>query len=65
MIKRESTGTGKLDRRSNLTMAEGKLYDEPGPEVRQHIESFIKTYDLPVDELLVTDLDEYPVRLSP
>jgi hypothetical protein len=51
--------------RSHPDVAEGKLYDAPGPEVRQHIESFIGTYDLPVDELLVTDLDQYAVSVSP
>ncbi|GFZ49041.1 hypothetical protein JCM24511_06791 [Saitozyma sp. JCM 24511] len=42
------------------SIKQGKLYDTPGPEVRQHIQSFIRTYALPVDELLVTDLDQYP-----
>lgn len=39
---------------------QGKMYDQQGPEVRPHIESFIKTYNLPLEELLVTDLDQYP-----
>lgn len=43
-------------------MIEGKVYDEQGPEVKAHIQSFIQTYDLPTDELLVTDLDQYPVQ---
>lgn len=40
---------------------EGKVYDQTGPTVRPHIESFIKTYALPLDELLVQDLNQYPV----
>ena len=42
-------------------MVEGKIYDQTGPEVVEHIQSFIKTYDLPTDELLVQDLSQYPV----
>ncbi|OCF59180.1 phosphatidylserine decarboxylase [Kwoniella mangroviensis CBS 10435] len=38
----------------------GKIYDQTGPEVREHIETFIKTYELPLEELLVKDLDQYP-----
>lgn len=29
--------------------------------MEEHIKSFIKTYDLPLDELLVKDLSQYPV----
>lgn len=32
--------------------------------MKEHIQSFINTYDLPMDELLVQDLDKYPVRLA-
>lgn len=39
---------------------EGKLYDKEGPEVLPHIKSFIQTYDLPTNELLVEDLTQYP-----
>ncbi len=41
--------------------AEGKIYDETGENVKPHIEAFIKSYELPMDELLVKDLDQYPV----
>jgi phosphatidylserine decarboxylase len=37
------------------------LYDKEGPEVLPHIQSFIKTYDLPLNELLIEDLTQYPV----
>ena len=30
--------------------------------MKEHIKSFIDTYELPMDELLVQDLDKYPVR---
>ena len=46
-------------------LAEGKMYDETGSQVRPHIENFIQTYNLSMDELLVKDLDEYPVRSIP
>lgn len=39
---------------------EGKLYDKGGPEVLPHIQSFIQTYDLPLNELLIEDLTQYP-----
>jgi phosphatidylserine decarboxylase len=42
-------------------MSEGKVYDQTGPGVKAHIKSFIDTYELPLDELLVEDLDQYPV----
>ena len=42
-------------------MAEGLAYDQSGPEVKEHIQSFIDAYELPMDELLVQDLDQYPV----
>lgn len=44
-----------------LTATEGKIYDETGESVRPHIEAFISAYELPLDELLVQDLDQYPV----
>ncbi|WVW78860.1 phosphatidylserine decarboxylase [Kwoniella bestiolae CBS 10118] len=44
----------------NQSIKQGKIYDQTGPEVKEHIESFIKTYDLPLEELLVKDLDQYP-----
>ncbi|WWC87282.1 phosphatidylserine decarboxylase [Kwoniella dendrophila CBS 6074] len=44
----------------NQSIKQGKIYDETGPEVKEHIEQFIKTYELPLDELLVKDLDQYP-----
>jgi phosphatidylserine decarboxylase len=43
-------------------MLEGKVYDQTGEGVKAHIQSFIDTYDLPMNELLVQDLDQYPVR---
>lgn len=42
-------------------IAEGKMYDKTGPDVKAHIQSFIDAYDLPMNELLVQDLDQYPV----
>ncbi len=44
---------------------EGKIYDEGGPGVKEHIQSFINTYQLPLDELLIQDLDQYPVCNTP
>jgi len=35
------------------SLKQGKTYDATGPTVKPHIESFIKTYQLPMDELLV------------
>lgn len=43
---------------------EGKLYDQTGEGVLQQIQSFIHTYDLPMDELLVQDLTQYPVSTA-
>ena len=43
-------------------MVEGKVYDKTGPDVKDHIQSFVDAYDLPLNELLVQDLDQYPVR---
>lgn len=37
------------------------MYDQTGPGVRAHINSFIAAYSLPLDELLEKDLDKYPV----
>ncbi|KAL7423353.1 hypothetical protein Q5752_002656 [Cryptotrichosporon argae] len=42
------------------SIKQGKLYDQTGEGVKEHIESFIKTYQLPLDELLVKDLTQYP-----
>ncbi|ORY25366.1 phosphatidylserine decarboxylase-domain-containing protein [Naematelia encephala] len=42
------------------SVKQGKLYDATGEGVKEHIQSFIKTYELPIDELLVQDLDNYP-----
>ncbi|ODN96548.1 phosphatidylserine decarboxylase [Cryptococcus wingfieldii CBS 7118] len=42
------------------SIKQGKTYDRTGPDVREHIEAFIATYDLPLNELLVQDLDQYP-----
>ncbi|ORX36174.1 phosphatidylserine decarboxylase-domain-containing protein [Kockovaella imperatae] len=39
---------------------QGELYDETGPGVKEHIQSFIDTYKLPLNELLIQDLDKYP-----
>ncbi len=44
-------------------IVEGKLYDQTGPDVLEHIQNFIDTYQLPLDELLVADLAQYPVGL--
>ena len=38
------------------------MYDKEGPEVLPHIQSFVQTYNLPLDELLIEDLTQYPVR---
>lgn len=43
---------------------EGKVYDKTGEGVKEHIQSFIEAYDLPMDELLVQDLDQYPVGIT-
>ncbi|KAI5450377.1 hypothetical protein NCC49_003159 [Naganishia albida] len=42
------------------SLRQGRLYDKEGPEVLPHIQSFIQTYDLPLDELLIQDLTKYP-----
>ncbi|KAE8540401.1 phosphatidylserine decarboxylase [Cryptococcus gattii VGV] len=42
------------------SIKQGQTYDQTGPDVEEHIKSFIKTYDLPLDELLVKDLSQYP-----
>ncbi|WVQ76654.1 phosphatidylserine decarboxylase [Cryptococcus sp. DSM 104548] len=42
------------------SIKQGETYDQTGPDVREHIEAFIETYELPLDELLVQDLDQYP-----
>ncbi len=43
--------------------SEGKLYDTEDSEVLPHIQSFIETYNLPLNELLVTDLKQYTVGI--
>jgi len=43
---------------------EGKVYDKTGEGVKEHIQSFIEAYDLPMGELLVQDLDQYPVSMT-
>jgi hypothetical protein len=40
---------------------EGKMYDKTGEGVLEHIKTFINTNELPLDELLVQDLTQYPV----
>ncbi|WVQ83822.1 phosphatidylserine decarboxylase [Cryptococcus sp. DSM 104549] len=42
------------------SVKQGETYDQTGPAVKEHIEAFIKTYQLPLNELLVQDLDQYP-----
>ncbi|WVQ91772.1 phosphatidylserine decarboxylase [Cryptococcus gattii] len=42
------------------SIKQGQTYDQTGPDVEEHIKSFIKTYGLPLDELLVKDLSQYP-----
>ncbi|WRT65146.1 phosphatidylserine decarboxylase [Kwoniella shivajii] len=44
----------------NQSIKQGKIYDQQGEGVKEHIQSFIDTYELPLDELLVKDLDQYP-----
>jgi phosphatidylserine decarboxylase len=44
---------------------EGQLYDQEGPGVLPHIQSFIETYRLSLDDLLVKDLTQYPVGDDP
>lgn len=46
-------------------MAEGQLYDQTGPGALQHIQSFVKAYAIPMEELLEKDLTKYPVSLRP
>ncbi|OWZ78123.1 phosphatidylserine decarboxylase [Cryptococcus neoformans Bt85] len=52
------TSVEKLLREKSIK--QGQTYDQTGPDVEEHIESFIKTYDLPLDDLLVKDLSQYP-----
>ncbi|GMK59867.1 hypothetical protein CspeluHIS016_0900840 [Cutaneotrichosporon spelunceum] len=42
------------------SIKQGKLYDATGPGVLPHIQSFIKAYAIPLDELLEPDLSKYP-----
>ncbi|WVF70191.1 phosphatidylserine decarboxylase [Kwoniella sp. CBS 6097] len=44
----------------NQSIKQGKIYDQTGEGVKEHIQSFIDTYELPLDELLVKDLTQYP-----
>ncbi|WVR04306.1 phosphatidylserine decarboxylase [Kwoniella sp. DSM 27419] len=44
----------------NQSIKQGKIYDQTGEGVKEHIQSFINTYKLPLDELLVKDLNQYP-----
>ncbi|KAL1408510.1 hypothetical protein Q8F55_005322 [Vanrija albida] len=45
---------------TDQSVKQGRIYDETGPSVRPHIESFVTSYAIPLDELLVQDLDQYP-----
>lgn len=36
------------------------MYDKEGPDVLPHIQSFMRTYNLSTDELLIPDLTKYP-----
>ncbi|KAI9635579.1 phosphatidylserine decarboxylase-domain-containing protein [Dioszegia hungarica] len=60
------TGSGYLTYPSieslleNQSIKQGELYDQTGDDVLPHIQSFINTYQLPLDELLVSDLTKYP-----
>lgn len=42
------------------SIKQGHLYDKEGPEVLPHIKSFIATYNLPLADLLIEDLSQYP-----
>ncbi|KAK8846641.1 phosphatidylserine decarboxylase [Kwoniella newhampshirensis] len=42
------------------SIQQGKIYDATGEGVKEHIQAFINTYELPMDELLVKDIDQYP-----
>jgi phosphatidylserine decarboxylase len=44
---------------------EGAIYDKTGAGVLEHIQSFIQTYAIPLEELLVQDLSQYSVSLCP
>lgn len=39
----------------------GAQYDATGPGVLPHIQSFVKAYAIPLDQLLEQDLTKYPV----
>lgn len=58
-IKRELPLLGEIGK-ADIGL-EGQLYDQTGEDVLPHIQSFISTYQLPLDELLVSDLTKYPV----
>ncbi|KAJ9099756.1 hypothetical protein QFC21_003754 [Naganishia friedmannii] len=47
------------------SIKQGQLYDKEGPEVLPHIKSFIATYKLPLADLLVEDLTQYPASARP
>lgn len=51
----------RIDTSAHWHESEGKIYDQTGAGVRPHIQAFIDTYQLPLDELLVKDLGQYPV----
>ncbi|WWD21949.1 phosphatidylserine decarboxylase [Kwoniella shandongensis] len=42
------------------SIQQGKIYDATGEGVKEHIQAFIDTYELPMDELLVKDINQYP-----
>ncbi|WVN88892.1 phosphatidylserine decarboxylase [Cryptococcus depauperatus CBS 7841] len=45
---------------TDKSIKQGQIYDQTGPDVLDHIKAFVKTYDLPLEELLVQDLTKYP-----
>lgn len=42
------------------SVKQGQMYDATGDQVLPHIQSFIQTYNLPLNELLEPDLTKYP-----
>ncbi|KAK4685590.1 phosphatidylserine decarboxylase, partial [Tremellales sp. Uapishka_1] len=53
--------TGSVEKLlENQSIKQGKIYDATGEGVLEHIQSFIATYELSLDELLVKDLAQYP-----
>ncbi len=63
-VKVTLTNINPLYRSHLCYFTEGKMYDQEGAEVLPHIQSFIKTYNLPTNELLEQDLSKYPVSPS-